>query len=136
MNQEPIKIEILEEDIPATAEERNLKREIGERVAKTAVSTGKKVWQSETRKKVTRSLGKGATAVAAKGSQIVQERVVKAAEERAKAQLEATKERIRQTDWKAEAKKGLSASLRWISQKLSALSEKYKDAGSDPKRNN
>ncbi len=118
-----IEIKILNEE-PAPEPERNAKKEIGQKVAQTAVSTGKKVWQSEARKKVTQTIGKGASKVAAKSSQMVQERVVKAAEEQAKAQLEATKERIRQTDWQAEAKKGVAATLRWLSKQFKTLSEK------------
>ncbi|MEM7333229.1 MAG: hypothetical protein AAF490_14160 [Chloroflexota bacterium] len=124
MDQDPIEIKILNEEPAQVVEERNLKRDIGQKVAETAVSTGKKVWQSNARKKVTQTLGNGASKVAAKGSQVVQERVVKAAEEQAKAQLEATKERIRQTDWQAEAKKGVAATLRWLSLQLKQLSEK------------
>ena len=121
--EQDIEIKILSEE-PAPEPERNVKKEIGQKVAQTAVSTGKKVWQSDARKKVTQTLGKGASKVAAKSSQMVQERVVKAAEEQAKAQLEATKERIRQTDWQAEAKKGVAATLRWLSKQLKTLSEK------------
>ena len=65
-----------------------------------------------------------ATAVAAKGGQAVQTAVVQRAEDQARQRVERTKTRIRETDWKAEAKTGAERGLRWLSQKLARLAER------------
>ena len=119
MEQEPIKIVIEEEDVAPFVPEnrgRNVKGRVG--------TAAKKAWRSDARKKVTRGVKRGATAVAAKGGQVVQTAVVQRAEDQARQRVERAKTRIRETDWKAEAKTGTERGLRWLSQKLARLAER------------
>jgi len=90
-----------------------------------AASAAKQVWNSDLRKKATGGIKKGATAVAAKGQQVVQDHMVKAAEEKARQQTEALKTKIRETDWQHEAKQNTAKGLRWLSIQLSKLAERF-----------
>jgi hypothetical protein len=94
-------------------------------VKKQATSAAKQAWDSDLRKKATKGMKRGATAVAAKSQKVVQERMVKAAEERARQQTEALKTKIRETDWQHEAKQGTANGLRWLSAQLSKLAERF-----------
>ncbi|WP_420640956.1 hypothetical protein [Candidatus Leptofilum sp.] len=94
-------------------------------VKSQAASAAKQAWDSELRKKATRGMKRGAAAVATKSQQVVQERMVKAAEEQARQQTEAIKTKIRETDWQHEAKQGTANGLRWLSTQLSKLAERF-----------
>lgn len=130
MEQEPIKIEIEEEEAAPFVPEkrgRHMKNRAGAAGKQAATAVGsatKKVWRSDARKKVTRGMKKGAMAVAEKGGQVVQTAVVKRAEDQARQRVERTKIRVRETDWKAEAKTGTERGLRWLSDKLAQLAER------------
>ncbi|MCP4422506.1 MAG: hypothetical protein GY805_38340, partial [Chloroflexi bacterium] len=67
----------------------------------------------------------GVTAVAVKSQKVVQERMVKTAEEKARQQTEALKTKLRETDWQHEAKHGTANGLRWLSTKLAELAERF-----------
>jgi len=97
----------------------------GRKVAGTAVSTAKKAWQSDARKKVTGEVKRGAATVAGKTAAAVQDKMVKTAEAQAKAQYEAMQTRIRETDWKHEAQTGTARGLRWLSQQIAKLAERF-----------
>ena len=97
----------------------------GRQVAGTAVSTAKKAWQSDARKKVTHEVKRGAATVAGKTASVVQDKMVKTAEAQAKAQYEAMQTRIRETDWKHEIQSGTVRGLRWLSQKFAQLAERF-----------
>lgn len=133
MEQESIKIVIEEEDVaPFVPEEtgRDVRGRVGEagKQAATAVgSAAKKAWRSDARKKVTRGMRKGATAVAAKGGQVVQTAVVQRAEDQARQRMEQAKTRIKETDWKVEAKSRTERGLRWLSAKLARLAERVSE---------
>jgi hypothetical protein len=98
-------------------------------VKKQAASAAKQAWDSDLRKKATKGMKRGATAVAgtvaAKSQKVVQERMVKAAEEQARQQTEALKTKIRETDWQHEAKQGTANGLRWLSAQFSKLAERF-----------
>ena len=136
MQDEPIlKIEIPDEEdapfvpeVPAHSGVTEQVNAAGRQVAQTAVSTAKKAWDSQVRKRVT----DGATAVAGKTARVVQDKMVKTAEAQAKAQMEAVQTRIRETDWKHEAQSGTARGLRWLSRKLAQLAERFtpQDEGS------
>ena len=98
-------------------------------VKSQAANTAKKAWNSDLRKKATGGMKRGATAVvgtvAAKSQKVVQERMVKAAEEQARQQTEALKTKLRETDWQHEAKQGTASGLRWLSQQFARLAERF-----------
>lgn len=100
-----------------------------ETVKNQAATVAKQAWDSDLRKSATRGMKRGAAAVAgtvaAKGQQVVQERMVKAAEEQARQQTEALKTKIRETDWQHEAKQGTANGLRWLSARLAKLAERF-----------
>lgn len=90
-----------------------------------AATVAKQAWDSDLRKKATRGMKRGAATVAAKGQQVVQDRMVKAAEEQARQQTAAIKTKIKETDWQHEAKQGTANGLRWLSAQLSKLAERF-----------
>ena len=105
-------------------------------VKNQAANAAKQAWDSDLRKKATGGMKRGATAVAgtvaAKSQKVVQERMVKAAEEQARAQTEAIKTKIKETDWQHEAKQGTANGLRWLSEQLSKLAERFTTPQADP----
>ena len=119
-----LKVEIpVEEETPFVPEQP--KETAVDAVKSQASKAAKQAWDSDLRKKATRGMKKGATAVAAKSQQVVQERMVKAAEEQARQQTEAIKTKIRETDWQHEAKQGTAKGLRWLSAQLNKLAESF-----------
>ena len=119
-----LKVEIpVEDETPFVPEQP--KETAVDAVKSQASKAAKQAWDSELRKKATRGMKKGATAVAAKSQQVVQERMVKAAEEQARQQTEAIKTKIRETDWQHEAKQGTAKGLRWLSAQLNKLAERF-----------
>jgi hypothetical protein len=140
---EYLKIEIPVEDetpfVPEQAETSHVKERAGrlaesagnagKQVADTAVTTAKKAWQSDARKKVTGEVKRGASTVAGKTARVVQDKMVKTAETQAKAQYEAMQTRIQETDWKHEAQTGTARGLKWLSLKLSELAERFTPKG-------
>lgn len=128
--QEILKIEIpVEEETPFVPERpRSDVKAKAVAAGKTAVSatahTAQKAWDSEPRRKVTRSVARGTAKVAGKTSKFVTEKVAQAAERQARERATAVQTRIRETDWKAEAKSGTARSLNWLSQRLSQLAAK------------
>ncbi|MFZ1400840.1 MAG: hypothetical protein WAS33_28310 [Candidatus Promineifilaceae bacterium] len=90
-----------------------------------AAAVAKQAWDSDLRKKATRGMKRGAATVAAKGQQVVQDRMVKAAEQQARQQTEAIKTKIKETDWQHEAKQGTANGLRWLSAQFAKLAERF-----------
>ncbi len=122
--QEPIKIVI--EDEPTYRPERpnsDITTAAGQ-VGQALQHTAKQAWESETRKKVTHEVQKGVTAVSHKGYELVRDKVVKTAEQQTREQATALQNRLRQTDWKKEAKAGAAKGLKWLSSKLTQLANK------------
>jgi hypothetical protein len=123
-----LKIEIpVEDETPFVPEQPQptALRTSADAVKTQAANAAKQVWNSDLRKKATRGMKRGATAVAAKSQKVVTERMVKTAEQQARQQTEAIKTKIRETDWQHEAKQGTANGLRWLSLKLSKLAERF-----------
>ncbi|MCP4425239.1 MAG: hypothetical protein GY803_12150 [Chloroflexi bacterium] len=126
---EILKIEIpVEEETPFVPESGRARPDVkgkaaqaGKTAVKTVGKTAKKAWDSEPRRKVTRSVAKGTATVAAKSGRFVSEKVAQAAERQARERAAAAQTRLRETDWKAEAKGGAARSLQWLSRKFSEL---------------
>ncbi|MCP4419346.1 MAG: hypothetical protein GY805_22250, partial [Chloroflexi bacterium] len=98
-----LKIEIpVEDETPFVPEQP--KQTAVDSVKSHASVAAKKAWNSELRKKATGGMKRGVTAVAVKSQKVVQERMVKTAEEKARQQTEALKTKLRETDWQHEAK--------------------------------
>lgn len=136
-DQTPIKIEILEEEKPFVAEEaqpdgKEKVKAVGQQVSETAVAAAQKAWQSDARKKVTGTIRQGA----AKGVHAVQDKVAQTAEEQARAQTAALQNKLRETDWKHEAQTGAARGLRWLSQQLANLSQRFAPAEKSPPSDN
>lgn len=126
---EILKIEIpVEEETPFVPEAGRVRPNVKEKAAQagkavvktTAVAT-KKAWNSEPRRKATLGIAKGATAVASKTGRFVSEKVAQSAEKQARERTTAVQTRLRETDWRAETKRGTARSLRWLSDKLAGL---------------
>lgn len=103
-------------------------RQIAGAAGKQVTRTAKKAWNTHARRKVTRGVKRGATAVAAKGTKLVQDKVVAAAERQAREQAAAVQTRIKETDWKAEAQNGAVKALQWLSAGLSNLAARLTPA--------
>lgn len=103
-------------------------RQAAKRVSQGAGKAARRAWRSEARRKVTRGIGQGATAVAAKGTQVIDRQVRKTAER----QAQAVQTRLRETDWKAEAKTGAAKGLRWLSQRFSSLAARLTSQKNPP----
>lgn len=100
-------------------------QETGRQVTEAAVSTAQRAWESDARKQTTKRIKEGATAVAGKSAQFVQEKMVKSAEEQARARTAAVRQRVQETDWKHEAQTGAARGLRWLSEKLAHLAQRF-----------
>lgn len=128
MSDDDIEIKILTEEAAPLVPENPPDPTVKERAAavtqqarEQAGGAAKKAWQSETRKKVTRSMGRGAKKVVKKGSQAMTDVVVRTAERQARQRAAAVQERLQETDWKEVSKEGAATGLRWLSRKLSDL---------------
>jgi hypothetical protein len=128
--QEILKIEIpVEEETPLIPEQsRPDVRAKAVSAGKTAVSatahTAKKVWDSEPRRKITRGVARGTAKAANKAGHFVSEKVAPTAERQARERVTAVQTRLKETDWKAEAKSGTARSLHWLSERLARLAAK------------
>lgn len=129
MNNDDVEIKILEEEVAPSVPERVPAPTVQERAADVAQKAGEraadvaqKAWHSETRKKVTRTMGRGAKKVVQKGGQAVTNVVVKTAERQAREKSAAMQKRIQETDWKEVAKEGTATGLRWLSRQFAKLS--------------
>jgi hypothetical protein len=132
MDNEDVEIRILTEEAAPLVPEKPAKPGLKERAAastqqarKQAAGAAKKAWRSETRKKVTRRLGRGTRQIVKKGSQAMTDVVVRTAERQARQQAAAVQERLQETDWKEASKKGVATGLRWLSRKLAALAARF-----------
>ncbi|VAW41989.1 hypothetical protein MNBD_CHLOROFLEXI01-4699 [hydrothermal vent metagenome] len=118
-----LKIEIpMEDETPFVPEQ---SQTAASAVKSQASKAAKRAWNSNLRKKATGGMKRGATAVAAKSQKVVQERMVKTAEEQARRQAEALKTKLRETDWQHEAKQSTASGLRWLSAKLAQLATRF-----------
>ncbi|MCP4360840.1 MAG: hypothetical protein GY796_22765 [Chloroflexi bacterium] len=143
MNEEPeilkIEIPVEEEDVagPPTKSQSDTVS-AADKVKSGARQTTQKMWQSDARKKATDGVKKGVkvgvTAVAAKSAELMHEHMVKAADRQARQQAANLETRLKETDWKAEAGKGVSAGLSWASQKAGQLAERLKSEPDQPER--
>ena len=132
MSNDDVEIKILEEDVAPIVPESPPKPTVQERAAEVAqqareqaADAAQKVWQSDTRKRVTSTVGRGAKKVVKKGSQAVTNAVAKTAERQAREQAAAMQQRIQETDWKEVAKEGTATSLRWLSQQFANLAARF-----------
>ncbi|MCB8967187.1 MAG: hypothetical protein H6665_01060 [Ardenticatenaceae bacterium] len=142
-NEQPIKIIIPPEEDAAVEEpvlvperpSRNPSpqvKQVAGAAGKQVVGVAKKAWDTDARRKVTGGMKRGATAVAAKGTKLVQDKVVETAERQAREQAAAMQTRIKETDWKAEAQSGTAKALQWLSTSLSNLAARLTPAKEPP----
>lgn len=92
-------------------------RQAAKKVSQGAGQVARRAWRSDARRRVTGGIGRGATAVAAKGTQVIDRQVRKTAER----QAQAVQTRLRETDWKTAARTGAAKGLQWLSQRFSSL---------------
>ena len=130
--QEPIRIVIQEEDLPLKAERetsspKGVARDTGRKAAVVAKVAADKAWNSD----AGRAAAKKLQEVSDRGIRYVGTRMADAAEDQAKQTATAVQERIKETDWQAEAKVGLVGGLKWLSDQVSDLAERV--GSGDPK---
>ncbi len=127
--EEPIRIVIEEEDLPFIPDKPGRSapdvkagaKQVGDKAAELA----QKAWDSEPRRKVT----DGAAALAAKGSKAVANKMADTMEQQARQQATALQNRVQETDWKEEAKKGSAQGLRWLSAQFALLADRFTPDG-------
>lgn len=137
-HESPNRIVITEEDVaPMVAEKpqsrlRDTANRAGQtlsdganRAGQTLSDGAKRAWESEARRKVTGKVSEKVTAAANRSSQVVRDRVAEAAERQARATAEAVQAKIQETDWKKEAQHGAVRGLKWLSQQLSELADRF-----------
>ena len=125
--QESGRLIITEEDVaPFVAEKQaaGLREQAG-RVTQQVSGTVRQAWESETRRKVTDKVRDGASTVANKSGQFVRDKVSEATERQARATVTAVQTRIKETDWKEEARQGTVRGLQWLSQQLARLADRF-----------
>jgi len=98
---------------------------IGKRVTETAGMTIKKAKQSKVWEKTTRSLKRGANSIMTKGGRFVGDKIAEVTERQAREKATAVRTRIQSVDWKQEAKTGTAKGLRWLSNSLSKMAERF-----------
>jgi hypothetical protein len=132
MSNDDVEIKILTEEaaplVPENPPKRGLKNKAADstqHAREQAAAAAKKAWQSDTRKKLTRSVGRGAKKVVKKGGQAMTDVVVRTAERQARQRAAAVQERLQETDWKEVSKEGAATGLRWLSRKLSDLAARF-----------
>lgn len=127
---EPGRIVITEEDVAPFVAEKPAAglREQADRVTQQVSDTARQAWESETRRKVTGKVREGVATVATKSSQLVRDKVSEAAERQAKEAVTAVQTRIKETDWKEEARQGTVRGLQWLSQQLARLADRFSPA--------
>lgn len=137
----PIKIVIpVEEETPFVPERprpgaAEQMGQAGKQVTETAKSVAQKAWRSEARRKMTVGVKRGAAAVTAKGAQLVQDKVVAAAEQQARETVTAAQTRLRETDWQLVAKRETAKGLRWLSRQAARLAERLAAKNSQTEEN-
>lgn len=137
MNQEhdSKRIVITEEDVAPFVTEKQASglREQAGRVTQKVSDGAQQAWQSEARRKVTGKVRQGVGTVTSKGSQLVRDKLSEAAERQAKATATAVQARIQETDWKEEAKQGTARGLKWLSQQLAQLADRFTPKEKEPR---
>ena len=96
-----------------------------------AASVAQKVWDTDTRRKVTDKVGEGVSAATAKSAEAMRDKMTEVAERQAQETATAVQTRIKETDWKEEAKTTTAKGLRWMSQQLAELTERL-NAANEP----
>ena len=132
MSNDDVEIKILTEEAAPLVPESSPEPSLKERAATSAQQAGqqaagvaKKAWQSQARRKVTGTVGRGAKKVVKKGSQAVTDVVVRTAERQARQRATAVQERLQETDWKEVSREGAATGLRWLSRKLADLAARF-----------
>jgi hypothetical protein len=129
-NDEPIKIVIpVEEDPPHRPQvgSKTTKEQAGRvsrRLAATAGAAAKKAWDSDVRHKATDKFNEGFNAAATKGSEYLRDRIAATAEQQTKDAAGAVQTRIKEADWKREARVGLKVGLAWLGARLTGIAER------------
>ncbi len=132
--EEPIRIVIEEEDLPLVPDKParsapDLKAQ-AEKVGQKAGEVAQKAWDSDSRRKVTDSVKHGVSTVANKSTKAVGTKVAEVVEQQTREQVNALQNRVQETDWKEEARKGTVSGLRWLSAQLARLADRFnKDDG-------
>ncbi|PID85477.1 MAG: hypothetical protein CSB13_07860 [Chloroflexi bacterium] len=143
-NQEPIRIIIEDEDTPMVPSNPSAHRRPDVKgAAKNAASSAgqaagtaaKKAWNSESRKKVTSTVSRGVASVTAKSSKAIANKVADTIEQQTKQQMEAMQARAKEIDWKDEVQKGAASSLRWLSQRVAELANRFTPVEKEPPQN-
>jgi hypothetical protein len=123
-NDDDFEIKILNEE-PKAATPQSSKSQAPAPIPQKAAALARRAWESDGRKQLTNKAKDGAGKVLAKGNQVIQEKVVEAAQQQAREQLAATQEKLRQTDWKAAAQQGAAGGLRWLSRQINQLAQRF-----------
>lgn len=130
-NQEPIKI-IIEDETPYKPENnkstpRTAVNDAGQKISVAAKQSAQKAWDSDTRRKFTQQLNESLNTAVTKGSKAISTKVADSTEQAVRDQTTAVQSKLQDVDWAKEAKGGLSAGIKWLSEQLADLSDRVVD---------
>jgi hypothetical protein len=97
----------------------------GQEVVNQSKDLAASAWHSETRKKATAGMRRGGAKVAAKGSQIVREKILSGAGRQAKQGASAIRGQLKSKAWKRDMRTGSANGLRWLSGRLEGLADRF-----------
>ena len=123
--QEPIKIIIPVEEEPIHRPEQKdsgVAEHAGELRQKVAGAAAK-AWNHDARRRASERLNEQISAAAASGTRYVRDRAAQAAERQTQETVDAVRNKVREVDWQAEAKAGLSSGMKWLSHRLRTVAE-------------
>ncbi len=91
-----------------------------QQVSATAVN----LWQSESRQKASRKLGRAVNAATVKTGLFIQQKVAEVATKGVRREATAIQSRVQETDWSAALRNSASSSLRWVSQRAAQWADR------------
>jgi hypothetical protein len=131
-NDDDFEIKILNEDPAVSPQSPAPKPQSPSPIPQKVANAAHRAWESDGRKQLTDKAKAGVGKVLAKGNQVIQKKVVAAAQEQAHEQLAAMQEKLRQTDWKATAQQGTVNGLRWLGQQFDRLANRFTPVEKQP----
>ncbi|MFO7537354.1 MAG: hypothetical protein R6X32_04755 [Chloroflexota bacterium] len=131
-NDDDFEIKILNEDPHPSPKPQPPSPKPQNPISQKVAEAARRAWESDQRKQLTKRAKAEADKVVAKGNQVVQEKVVEAARQQTRARLDATQEKLRQTDWKVVAQTGAAGGLHWLSRQVNRLANRFTPAEKEP----
>lgn len=125
-DQTVLKIEIPVEDETVYQPE-TTKPDVNEQISRTmqqVSATAVNLWQSKSRQKATRKIGRAVNAATVKTGLLIQQKLSDLAAKGVRQEAASIQTRVQETDWSAELRNSGSNGLRWVSQRAAQLADR------------